>query len=253
MSDGNGTVRAFSARACAAPIEKAGALFKDASGIELDLMVCSRHCHPSVIEEADASDVGALPHFLTEVAEIPDLDLVVAGAGYLADDGEIVGILDPEHRVCLGYRQSGLLVAPGNPKGIEGLADLERPDVSISISMIDCLKGAHEDILSATLRSERVRPQISLRLSGCVALVESVSQGLVDVGIGWSAFEHLAPGEVEIVELDMPPAIKRETTISLRRKSANPEAAVKFLDFLRDGGADEALVENGWTLPETRI
>ncbi len=246
------TIRAFSARACAAPVEQVAERFTEQTGIAVDLMVCSRHCHPSVIEEANASDVGALPHFLTEVAEIPRLDLVVAGAGYLADDGEIVGILDPEQRVCLGYRRSALLVQPGNPKGIRGLTDLERPDVSVSISMIDCLKGSHEDILAATHRSERVRPQIKLRVSGCVALVESVVQGAVDVGIGWSAFEHLAPGEVEIVELDSPPAIERETTISRRREAANPAAATQFLDFLRDGGADEFLVRNGWTLPEAR-
>ncbi|MFQ5808388.1 MAG: substrate-binding domain-containing protein [Armatimonadota bacterium] len=246
------TIRAFSARACAAPMERAAERFTEQTGIDVELMVCSRHCHPSVIDEADASDVSGMPHFLTEVAEIPGLDLVVAGAGYLADDGEMLGILDPEHRVCLGYRRSALLVQPGNPKGIRGLADLERPNVTISISMIDCLKGSHEDVFAATHRSECIRPQIALRVSGCVALVEAVTQGAVDVAIGWSAFEHLAPGDVEIVELAMPPAIERETTISLRRNGANPAGAIRFLDFLRDGGADEGLVSNGWTLPEAR-
>ncbi len=175
-------IRIFSAKACAAPIEAAAERFREETGIAVDLLVCRRHCHTPYAGEAEEADVVGTPHFLTEVAEIAGLDLVVAGASYLADDGEIMGIFDRSARLCLGYRRSALLVQPGNPKGIRALADLERADVTVSVSVIDCLKGAYEDIICATHRSELIRPQIKLWANGCVALVESVAQGRVDVG-----------------------------------------------------------------------
>ncbi len=246
-------VRVFSARACASPLLKAAERFRRSSGIAVEMQVCSRHCHQPIASSATAADVTGLPHFLTEVAEIEGLDIVISGAGYLTDDAEIAGILDPRYRVCLGYRRAALLVQPGNPKGITRLADLERPDVTAGISVIDCLKGVYEDLLSATHRSERMRPRIGLRTNGCVALVEALAQRKVDVAIGWSAFQHLNPAGVQVVPIEESrAAIERETTASLRRLPANAEGAIRFLEFLRNGNADDLLAGDGWIVPEWR-
>ncbi len=248
-----GAIRVFSARACASPIGKAAERFRQAAGIAVEMLVCSRHCHRAVAEPATQADVTGLPHFLTEVAEIEGLDVVVSGAGYLTDDAEIAGILEADHRVCLGYRRLALLVQPGNPKGITRLTDLERSDVTIGISVIDCLKGVHEDLFGATHRSERMRSRIGLRTNGCVALVESLVQRKVDVAVGWSAFRHLAPSGIQVVpSAGNVASIERETTASLRRGAARAEGAIQFLEFLRNGGADDFLAGDGWILPESR-
>ncbi len=47
-----GTIRIFSARACAAPLEGAARLFKEKTGIHVAIDVCSRHCAAPVAEEA---------------------------------------------------------------------------------------------------------------------------------------------------------------------------------------------------------
>ena len=52
QNSSNGIVRIFSARACAAPLEKAAKLFEEQSGIHVEIDVCSRHCASPVAEEA---------------------------------------------------------------------------------------------------------------------------------------------------------------------------------------------------------
>ncbi|HUU20442.1 MAG TPA: hypothetical protein VMW72_25055 [Sedimentisphaerales bacterium] len=46
----NRTVRIFSVRACAAPLEKAAKLFEEQTGIHAEISVCSRHCAQPVAE-----------------------------------------------------------------------------------------------------------------------------------------------------------------------------------------------------------
>ena len=45
-------VHIFSARACAAPLEKAALLFEQQTGIKVAISVCSRHCATAEAEEA---------------------------------------------------------------------------------------------------------------------------------------------------------------------------------------------------------
>ena len=53
-SSGDGLVRVFSARACAAPLERAAALFEQETGTRVAISVCSRHCAEPVAERARA-------------------------------------------------------------------------------------------------------------------------------------------------------------------------------------------------------
>ncbi|MHC4684871.1 MAG: hypothetical protein ACYTEW_11235, partial [Planctomycetota bacterium] len=63
----NGSVRIFSARACAAPLEKAAKLFEEQTGIRVEISVCSRHCAQPVAEEATGETGG--DDFLLEIAD----------------------------------------------------------------------------------------------------------------------------------------------------------------------------------------
>jgi accessory colonization factor AcfC len=137
-------VRIFSARACAAPLEKAARLFEQKSGISVEISVCSRHCARPVAEEATGATGG--DDFLLEIAEAGIHDLAIAGAEYLLDDGEVRGIVQKGKRRTIGYRASALLVPAGNPKNLHAVEDLARPGVRLAVSVLDCLKGLWEDI-----------------------------------------------------------------------------------------------------------
>lgn len=243
----DGVVRVFSARACAAPLEEAAELFKKQTGIPVAISVCSRHCAEQVAEEATATDGSH--DFLEEVADAGIHDLAIGGAEYLLDDGEVRGILVRGQRRTIAFRSSALLVPTGNPKNVRSIEDLTRPGLRVAVSVLDCLKGLWEDIAARLGVLEGICRNITYHANGCIAIVEAVAQREVDVAFGWAAFEHLAPGRIEIVPLPKEQQILRGTGIGLTAFAKQPEAAKQFMDFLTTPEARRFYERYGWIVP----
>ena len=239
------TVRIFSARACAAPLEEAAKLFEAQTGINVAIDVCSRHCAAAVAEEATGAGAD---DFLEEIADAGVHDLAIGGAEFLLDDGEVRGIVQKGRRRTIAYRRSVLVVPGGNPAKIATLADLAKPGMRVGISVIDCCKGMWEDVTARAGLLEAIRPNITFHANGCVAIVEAVVQRKVDVAYGWSAFAHLAPGRIEIVELPRDLQLLRGTCVGLLSFSKNPDAATKLMDFLTTPAARACYVKYGWVV-----
>ena len=85
----NRTVRIFSARACAAPLEKATKLFEEQTGIDVEISVCSRHCAKPVAEEATGETGGdEKTSFITLTAA---LDLFSQGCNCRREVSDVLG------------------------------------------------------------------------------------------------------------------------------------------------------------------
>lgn len=90
--------------------------------------------------------------------------------------------------VTLAWRQQGLLVRPGNPKGVRGLGDLARPDVTF----INRQRGSGTRVLlDHLLRREGLDPG-TIRGYGReegshLAVASAVASGAADVGLGLAA------------------------------------------------------------------
>ncbi|MHC5054831.1 MAG: substrate-binding domain-containing protein [Planctomycetota bacterium] len=245
-------IRIFSARACAAPLEKATAAFTESTGIPVNISVCARHCAKQEAEEADP-DAGA-HDFLVEIAEYGVHDLAIGGAEYLLDDGEVRGIVRKGERRLIAYRRSALVVPAGNPAGIKSIDDVARPGVRVGISVIDCLKGLWEDITGRAGLTDEVRRNVTFHATGCVAIVEAVAQGLVDVAFGWTAFAHMGEGRLEVVELPDAHVVQRGTGVGMLSFSKDPDRARRLMDYLTTDSARAAYKEFGWVLPsEARL
>ena len=239
------TIRVFSARACAAPLEKAAALFESQTGIHVEISVCSRHCANMQAEEA--SGPGG-DDFLEEIDDAGIHDLAIGGAEYLLDDGEVRGIVVRGQRRTIAQRRSALLVPAGNPAGIATLQDVARPGVRVAVSVLDCLKGLWEDICGRAGLIDPVRKNISFYANGCIAIVEAVAQEKADVAFGWSAFHHLEPGRIRILPLPPEQSVSRGTGIAMLKFARQPQAAVRFMDFLTTPAARAFYLELGWEL-----
>jgi len=242
------SIKIFSARACAAPLEDAAAIFTKKTGTPVEISVCARHCADQEAEQADAE--GAAHDFLIEISEYGFHDLSISGAEYLLDDGEVRGIVQQGERRLIAYRESAIAVQKGNPKGIASLADLAKPGVKVGISVIDCLKGLWEDVTGRAGLTAEIRENITFHATGCVAIVEAVSQGIVDAAFGWTAFKHLGEG-LEIVQLPPEHRIYRGTGIGMLSFTKQPDAARGFMDFLTTPEALACYEKYSWVLPKT--
>ena len=90
--------------------------------------------------------------------------------------------------VTLAHRDQGLLLAPGNPKGISGLEDLSRPDVA----MINRNRGSGTrlwldvNLPKVDITSEEVSGFDTVANTH-TAVAEAVQRGDADVGLGLRA------------------------------------------------------------------
>jgi len=223
-------VRVFSARACAAPLEKAAALFQERTGIAVEISVCSRHCASMEAEEAVGSAGG--DDFLQEIADAGIHDLAIGGAEYLLDDGEVRGIVQRRERRTIAMRRSALLVSAANPRKIARLEDVALPGVRVGVSVLDCLKGVWEDICGRAGLLEAVRNNLTFYANGCIAIVEAVAQDKVDVAFGWSAFNHMEPNRIRVIPLPDHQSLSRGTCIGLLAFARHPQEGRQFMDFL---------------------
>ena len=240
------SVRIFSARACAAPLEKAAKLFEKTTGIAVEISVCNRHCARPVAEEATGATGG--DDFLVEIAEEGIHDLAISGAEYLLDDGEVRGIVRKGKRRTIGYRTSALLVPAGNPKNIHSVQDMARPGVRIAVSVLDCLKGLWEDICGRLGLVEPIRNNITYHANGCIAIVEAVATGQVDAAFGWTTFRHLEPDRIEIIEMPKEQQVLRGTCVGMLSFARQPDQAEQFMNFLASPASRRCYRECGWVV-----
>jgi accessory colonization factor AcfC len=217
------SVKIFSARACAAPLEEAAALFTQETGIEVEISVCARHCATQNAEEADAE--AGTHDFLVEIDEYGIHDLAIGGAEYLLDDGEVRQIILKGKRCLIAYRESAIVVPKGNPAAVNSLADLTRDGVRVGISVIDCLKGLWEDVSGRVGLTAEIRENITFYASGCVAIVEAVAEGIVDAAIGWTAFGHMDDERLEVIRLPESQRVYRGTGVGMLKFCEQPEVA----------------------------
>jgi accessory colonization factor AcfC len=244
----NRTVRIFSARACAAPLEKAAKLFEEQTGISVIIDVCSRHCAEPVAEEATGETGG--DDFLLEIADAGIHDLAIAGAEYLLDDGEVRGIVQRGQRRTIAYRTSAIIVPAGNPKNIRCIEDIAKPGVRIGVSVIDCLKGLWEDVSGRLGLLDKIRKNICYYANGCIAIVEAVATNEIDAAFAWTAFRHLEPERIEVIEMPKEQQVLRGTGVGLLSFSKEPQAATQFMDFLASPEARRFYEEYGWSITE---
>ena len=245
----NGTVHIFSARACAAPLEKTAKLFEEQTNIHVEISVCSRHCAEPVAEEATGETGG--DDFLLEIADAGIHDLAISGAEYLLDDGEVRGIVQKGQRRTIAYRRSAIIVPAGNPKNIHSVEDIARPGIRVGVSVIDCLKGLWEDISGRLGLMDKIRRNICYYANGCIAIVEAVATGEIDAAFGWTAFQHLEPERIETIELPQEQQVLRGTGVGMLSFAKETEAAKQFMDFLASPQSREFYKEYGWVIPES--
>ena len=183
---------------------------------DLALDVLANHLHTQYPQRSiSSSNVGSLGGLLA----IKRGETHLAGSHLLDEETGEYNISDVKRLlsdmdiviVNLVYRDQGLLVAPGNPKGITGLKDLLRPEVNY----VNRQKGAGTRVLlDYKLRGLGIDPE---QISGYervefthLAVAAAVVSGIADAGLGVRAAANA-------LDLDFVPVFKERYDLVIPR------------------------------------
>ena len=152
-----------------------------------------------------------------------------------------------------------LLVRAGNPKGIRGIQDMMRDDVSVAISSPDREPASYESY-SNTLRAQGGPqfPELLLKKSTTLSPAtvhhrenpQFIYDGLADVAPMYYHFgEYLTshmPEQFDYVMLPEKGNYRDELAISLIRNAPRKQAALAWIDFIRSDAAAAVYNRNGF-------
>ena len=87
-------------------------------------------------------------------------------------------------------------------------------------------------------------------LGRALAIVEAAATGEFDAAFGWTSFQHLEPGRIEIIELPPEQTVLRGTGVGMLSFAKNIDNARKLMDFLTTPEARAFYKEFGWVLED---
>lgn len=232
-------MKLFCAKGSALPIKAAAVEYGRLFGRQPIVTVCGLACVQGDCKPREE------PHGFVPEVGAGDFDMAVAGAESDMDDLDGAGLVAPGTRRSLGVREAAILVPAGRAPAVQGLEDLFRPGVRIAISTIDCLRGVWEDVCGRAGCIEPVAANITLRVQGCMAIVDAVARGKVDAAFGWASFIHFHPN-VRAVRFVPEHRVYRSTCATVVRGAREPEEASAFIEFLRSSEGRALFERYGW-------
>lgn len=139
-----------------------------------------------------------------------------------------------------------IAVAPGNPKGITGLADLAGPGVVTVLCQAEVPCGnASKKVLEAA--GVTVTP--ASEEQNVTAVRTKVETGEADAGLIYRTDVNSAAGKVEGVEFAEAADAVNQYPIAVLSESANAEAAQAFVDLVTGAEGQQVLADAGFGAP----
>jgi molybdate transport system substrate-binding protein len=139
-----------------------------------------------------------------------------------------------------------IIVAPGNPKGITGVADLANPDLIVvqCAPEVPCGKYAAQIYENAgvTVTPKSLEENVK-------AVVTKVTLGEVDAGIVYATDVTAAGADAAGVEIPEDINVVAEYPIAAVAESANADGARAFIDFVLSEQGQKILASYGFLAP----
>ncbi|MEM5312537.1 substrate-binding domain-containing protein [Paraburkholderia sp. JHI869] len=217
-------------------MKEAAAAFEKQTGTHVDVTAGPT---PSWIERARA-----------------DADLVYSGSETMMSDFVVAmgDQLTPQAPIPLYLRPMSILVRPGNPRHIHGLADLLKPGIKILVVNGAGQNGVWEDVAG---RLGDIRTVTTLRANivsyagnSATARQTWMAQPDIDAWLIWNIWQVSNPSLAETVPIEPRYAIYRDTGVAVTKRGTANTAAQQFVDFLRSKGGASIFARWGWITGE---
>jgi accessory colonization factor AcfC len=182
-----------------------------------------------------------------------DADLIYSGSETMMSDFVVAmgDHLTPDAPVPLYLRSMSILVRPGNPRHIRGLADVLKPGVRVLVVNGAGQNGVWEDMAG---RLGDIRTVQALRhnivnyaANSAIARKTWVEQSDIDVWLIWNIWQVANPSLADVVPIEPRYAIYRDAGVAVTRRGAQQPASVQFVDFLKSAQGAAIFARWGWT------
>jgi molybdate transport system substrate-binding protein len=183
---------------------------------------------------------------VTQITEGAPADIFVSADDSnmkkLSDAGEAVG-----ESVSIAKNTMQIMVEPGNPKAVTGVADLAKPGLIVVLcaDTVPCGRSAATVLSNAavTLTPASLEDKVK-------GIVTKVTAGEADAGIVYVT-DVLAAGEAAAgVEIPSDINVINNYPMVLTKASPNPTAAQAFIDFVASDAGQAILAKYGFLAPE---
>ena len=232
---GERTLLIFAGAASKPPTEEIIELFETSTGAKVEV------------------NFGGSGSMLAEMEIAEQGDIYFPGSSDWMDVAAERGHVDPSTVRRLVYLVSAINVQAGNPKGIESIEDLLRPDVRVVIANPEtvCVGAYAVEILEKNLTPAEARQFREANLvnwaDSCEKTANAISLKAADAVIGWGCFEDWDPQRIETVDFN-PDELVRLAYIPIAVSSfaRDPDLAQEFIEFISSEQSMEIFRKYGY-------
>ena len=173
-------------------------------------------------------------------------DLYMPGDVYYVDRAEEEGLIASKKTVC--YFVPVILVRKGNPKNVQTLADLTRPDVEVGLGDPKaCAIGRKASKIFAKNNISEEDVNVKFRSLTVNELGNNVKLGMLDAVIVWDAVAAFSPKETEVVSIPRDQNVISTVAVGVLKSSQHPDLAEKFVDFITSEQGIEVFKKHHYT------
>jgi len=181
-----------------------------------------------------------------------DADLIYSGSETMMSDfvAAMNGQLDSTDVVPLYLRPLSILVRPGNPRHITGFKDLLKPGIKVLVVNGAGQNGVWEDAAGrlGDIRAVRAlrRNIVACPINSALARQAWIDRPDIDAWLTWNIWQVSSPKLAELVPVEEPYRIYRDTAIAPTIRGKRKPAARQFIAFLQSPQGAAIFARWGW-------
>ncbi|MHB1677131.1 MAG: substrate-binding domain-containing protein [Sulfuriferula sp.] len=181
-----------------------------------------------------------------------DADLVYSGSETMMSDFVLAmkGQIAAAEVTPLYLRPLAILVRPGNPKDVKGVADILRPGIKVLVVNGAGQNGVWEDMAGrkgdiGTVKTLR-RNIVAYAKNSAEAKQIWIGNKDIDVWLIWNIWQIANPQLAEIVSIGPEYAIYRDTAMAITQRAKLKPSAIAFVKFLQSPAGAQIFGKWGW-------
>ena len=190
-------------------------------------------------------DMGHSPAQVVQLKQGAPGSVFVTAGSMDMDKAESQGLLGGSP-VTFARTELEIVVPAGNPKHVKGLADLGKSGLTVVMPAASMPVGG---FAQQALRKAKVTVRSASMEMGSPTVVQKVAGGNADAGVVFVTDVKAGGSKVSGVRIPAADQVRAPYLAAVLKKAPSPDAAKRFVTFLRSAQARKALGAQGFLPP----